>query len=61
MTEKVLCLVAFLIAALLAIVGLLDLLVGIPFAGQSTIQDIILLVAGGIICWQSLEVWRQIA
>ena len=61
MLEKWLCLVAFLIAALLALVSLLDLATGIPFAKQSMAHDIILLVAGGIICWQSFEVWRQIA
>ena len=61
MLEKWLCLVAFLIAALLAIVSLLDLVTGIPFAKQSTVHDIILLVAAAVICWQSLEVWRQIA
>jgi hypothetical protein len=59
--ERYLCLVAFLIAALLLIVGLLDLAVGIPFGKQSMVFDIVTLVASGIICWQALEVWRQTA
>ena len=61
MAEKYLCLVAFLIAALMLIVCLLDLAIGIPFAKQSKAFDIISILASGIICWQALEVWRQTA
>jgi len=61
MPEKWLCVIAFVISAGLVFVGVLDVATGTPFNQVSMPQDGILIVAGGLICWQAFEVWRKLS
>lgn len=58
--QKVLCGAALGISGLLALIFLLDLLLGIPFGRFSISTDIIVLIAAGLIIWQGVETWMEL-
>lgn len=60
-TEKVLCIVSLVIAGLLTLVFLLDLALGIPFGRASVVLDVMFLVAGVFVIWQSLATYKEFA
>lgn len=53
--SKILCYVAIGIAGLLAVVFLLDLTTGLFFDRFSIATDVIVLIASGLLLWQSVE------
>ena len=57
---KGLCLVAMLLAGLLALVFLADLVIGIPFGRFSPLTDVLVIVSSGLILWQGIETWAQL-
>ncbi|QDU64793.1 hypothetical protein Pan216_56850 [Planctomycetes bacterium Pan216] len=57
--SKVLNLVTLIIAAILAVIFILDLVLGLPFGRYSLMTDIIVLVAAGLIIWQGWETHKQ--
>jgi hypothetical protein len=58
--QKVLCGAALGVSGLLALIFLLDLLLGIPFGRFSISTDIIVLLAAGLILWQGVETWLEL-
>jgi hypothetical protein len=60
-TEKVLTLVAMVVAGLLTLVFVLDAALGIPFGRQNLILDILFILGGGFILWQGFETYREFA
>jgi hypothetical protein len=58
--EKVLTVVALVVAGLLTLVFALDLALGIPF-GRVLILDITFVIAGAFVIWQALETYREFA
>lgn len=60
-TEKVLCIVALVIAGLLTLVFLLDLILGIPFGRASLVLDILFVLGGAFTIWQGIEAYREFA
>ncbi len=57
--EKILCLVAMIIAGLLALVFLIDAVSGFPFKQQSIVLDVLFILGGGFILWQGVETYRE--
>jgi asparagine N-glycosylation enzyme membrane subunit Stt3 len=58
--EKWLCLVAMAVAGLLVVLYGLDLATGQPF-GRIWVQDIALVLTGGLVVWQGYETWREVS
>ena len=58
--QKILCGAALGISGLLALIFLLDLILGIPFGRFAMWTDIIVLVSTGLILWQGIETWREL-
>ncbi len=59
--EKWLCLGAMIAAGLILLLYGLDLATGIPFNRAGKTQDILLIVACGLVLWQGYETWREVA
>jgi threonine/homoserine/homoserine lactone efflux protein len=60
-TEKILTLIAMVVAGLLTLIFLLDLAVGLPFGRQSIPLDVLFLAGGAFILWQGYETLREFA
>lgn len=58
---KILCGIALGIAALLAIVFLLDLAIGIPLGRSSVSTDIVVVLASALILWFGIETWLELS
>ena len=58
-TEKVLTIVAMVIAGLLTLMFLLDAALGIPFGRQSIVLDVLFILGGAFILWQGFDTYRQ--
>lgn len=59
--EKVLTFAAMIIAGLLTLIFLLDAALGIPFGRQSIVLDILFILGGAFVLWQSFETYREMA
>ena len=59
--ERILTLIALVIASLLTLIFTLDLALGIPFSRANIILDVLFIIAGGFIIWQSLDTYREFA
>jgi hypothetical protein len=65
--EKWLCLAAMGAAGLLVLIFGLDLVSGIPFnrgggvGWRGYTQDILIVLAAGLVLWQGYETWREMA
>ena len=57
--DKALCATALTVAGLLALIFLLDLVLGIPFGRFSIVADILVVIAAGLIVWQGVETWMD--
>jgi hypothetical protein len=55
--KKILCLIALVIAGLLALLFVLDLAIGIPFGRSDITTDILVALAAGLLIWQGIETW----
>jgi hypothetical protein len=60
-TEKILTLIAIVVAGILTLIFLLDLALGLPFGRQSIPLDILFIAGGAFILWQGLETYREFA
>jgi threonine/homoserine/homoserine lactone efflux protein len=60
-TEKVLCLVAMVIAGLLTLLFLLDAALGMPFGRVSLLLDILFIIGGAFVLWQGYDTYRELA
>lgn len=66
-TEKTLCWVAMVIAGLITLIFALDFLLGfagLGFFGKppgGMVFDILILIAGGFILWQSIATYKEMA
>ena len=60
-TEKVLCWVAMVIAGLLTLTFLLDAAIKFPFGRASLLLDILFIIGGAFVLWQSIETYREVA
>ncbi len=58
--EKVLTFTAMGIAGLLTLLFLLDAALGIPFGRESIVLDVMFLIGGAFILWQSIETLREL-
>lgn len=58
--EKILTFAAMGIAGLLTLLFLLDAALGVPFGRQSIVLDVMFLIGGGFILWQSIETLREL-
>ena len=59
--EKTLCLASLGVAVLIGLVFALDLAVALPFGRVSLVQDVMFIVAAGLILWQGYEIYRQVS
>jgi hypothetical protein len=59
--EKWLCLSAMILAGLLLVLFGLDLALGVPFGRKAITNDILFIIAGGLVLWQGYETWREVA
>ncbi|HEU5118409.1 MAG TPA: hypothetical protein VFT74_17485 [Isosphaeraceae bacterium] len=59
--EKVLTFAAMGIAGLLTLLFLLDAALGIPFGRESIVLDVMFLIGGAFILWQSIETLRELS
>lgn len=48
------------VAGLLAVIFLVDLIIGIPFGRFSIMTDAFVLLASGLIIYQGIETWRDL-
>lgn len=60
-TEKILTLIAIVVAGILTLIFLLDLALGLPFGRASVPLDILFIGGGAFILWQGLETYREFA
>jgi threonine/homoserine/homoserine lactone efflux protein len=60
-TEKILTFAAMIIAGLLTLLFVLDLALGIPFARQSVVLDVLFVIGGAFILWQGYETYRELS
>ncbi len=58
--EKVLTFSAMGIAGLLTLLFLLDAALGVPFGRESIVLDVMFLIGGAFILWQSIETLREL-
>jgi hypothetical protein len=58
--EKVLTFAAMGIAGLLTLLFLLDAALGVPFGRESIVLDVMFLIGGAFILWQSIETLREL-
>lgn len=58
--EKVLTFAAMGIAGLLTLLFLLDAAIGVPFGRESIVLDVMFLIGGAFILWQSIETLREL-
>lgn len=58
--QRILCAASLGVAGLVAILFLVDLLVGIPFGRFSWATDVVVLIACGLLIWQGLETWFEL-
>jgi hypothetical protein len=59
--QKGLCIAAMVAAGLLLILYGLDLAIKVPFGRKGITQDIVLVIASGLIIWQGIETWRELS
>jgi hypothetical protein len=59
--EKILTMIALVVASLVTLVFVLDMAVGLPFGRQSFLLDILFTIAGGFLIWQSYDTYREFA
>jgi hypothetical protein len=59
--QKGLCIAAMAAAGLLLTIYGLDLAVGWPFDRKGLTQDIVLIIASGLVIWQGIETWREMS
>ena len=59
--EKWLCMGAMIVAGLLVLIYGIDLAIKFPFNRVAPTQDILLIIAGGLVLWQGYETWREVA
>ncbi len=59
--EKWLCLGAMIAAAVILLVYGFDLALGMPFGRAGLVQDIVFVIAAGLVLWQGYETWRELA
>lgn len=57
--NQILCWAALGVSAILALVFLADLIVGMPFERFSVMTDLFIIVASGLIIWQSVETLQE--
>ena len=57
---KALCGVALVLSGLLALLFLLDLALAIPFGRFSVFTDLAVIIAAGLIIWQTVETYREL-
>jgi hypothetical protein len=60
-TEKILTIVAMVIAGLITLIFVLDAALGIPFGHVSRLFDILIALGGGFVLWQAIETYRELA
>lgn len=60
-TEKILCWVAMVIAGLLTLLFLLDAALGLPFGRASIVLDVLFIIGGAFVLWQSIDTYRELA
>jgi hypothetical protein len=60
-TEKILTIVAMVIAGLITLIFVLDAALGIPFGHVSRLFDILIAVGGAFVLWQAIETYRELA
>lgn len=58
--HRILCATAGGIASLMALVFLLDLAIAIPFGRFSIWTDLCVLIAAGLVVWQTIETWQEL-
>ena len=58
-TEKALCIASMIVAGLLSLLFVLDLALGFPFGRASLALDILFIVAGAFVLWQSIDTYRE--
>lgn len=56
--EKILCIVAMIVAGIVALVFLLDLILGI--FGRFIVLDILFLLGAAFVIWQGIETLREL-
>ena len=59
--EKWLCLSAMILAGIFLLLYGVDLIIKWPFGRQGLVQDIVFVIASGLVLWQGYEVWREVA
>lgn len=59
--EKILTIVAMVIAGLITLIFVLDAALGIPFGAASRLFDILIAVGGAFVLWQAIETYRELA
>jgi len=59
--DKVFIFGSMIIAGLLALVFLLDLILGIPFGRTALVVDIMFLIGCGFVLWQAYDTYREFA
>ena len=59
-TEKIMTVASLFVAGVVALVFLLDAVVGMPFSRQSLVLDILFVIGGAFVLWQGLETYREL-
>ncbi len=59
-TQRIIVLVAVILAALLGLLFLADLALGIPFNRAAFLLDIGIIIAAALIIWQGVETFREV-
>ncbi|RUL88055.1 hypothetical protein [Tautonia sociabilis] len=57
-TEKILCFASMIVAGLVALLFLLDLILGI--FGRYLVLDILFVLGAGFVIWQGIETYREL-
>lgn len=60
-TEKILTVIAMVIAGLITLIFVLDAALGLPFGHVSRLFDILIAVGGAFVLWQAIETFRELA
>lgn len=53
------CIGAMVVAGLLTLLFLLDAALGVPFGRSSLVLDILFIIGGAFILWQSYDTYRE--